>query len=157
MIRALKHLEQRDKRALAVFFGIALLCSLYFASGILVSYVSSPSDAIEMSKDGNGFTVSVSGLQTFADAEQLSQALRTQRQVITLIEAVPPDQGYLVKIGPLASRDSAEMLSSELQNSGYSMTRIVKSCAPGRECGPPESASPLPGPTQNRDQRNSSQ
>ncbi len=126
MIKALRHLTSRDKRALAVFFAIILLCGLYFASGILVTYVSSPSDAMEMANDGTGYTVRVLGLQTYAAAEQLSNAIREQRRIQTVIEAIPPDQGYLIKIGPLARREAAETLTSELYSSGYSLVKIVE-------------------------------
>jgi hypothetical protein len=126
MIKSLRHLTSRDKRALAVFFAIALLCGLYFASGILVTYVSSPSDAMEMAKDGAGYTVRVLGLRTYAVAEQLSNAIREHRRVQTVIEAVPPDQGYVIKIGPLAKREAAELLTSELYSSGYSLVKIIE-------------------------------
>lgn len=138
MIKALRLLNSRDKLALAVFFSLALLCALYFASGILVTYISSPAGALEMSKDGTGFTVRVLGFQTFAAAEQLSNALLEQRKVKATIETAPASQGYLVKIGPLAKREAAETLTNELHNSGYSAVRVVQSCAPGADC-PPDS------------------
>jgi hypothetical protein len=150
MIRALRHLTGRDKRALAIFFATAFLCALYFASGILVTYVTSPSDTLEMAKDGTGYTVRVLGLQTFAAAEQLSNAIREQRQVKTEIEAVPADQGYLIKIGPLAKREAAETLTSELYSSGYSIVKIVENCPKGKDCDPPQPISTSP----NNSQRN---
>ncbi len=131
MIKAWSQLTTRDKRALAVFFGTALVCALYFASGILVTYVSQPAGAMEVAKDGKGFTVRVLGLQTFAAAEQLSAALRDQRRVPAVIEAAPANQGYLLKIGPLARRSDAETLTKDLHNSGYSIVRIVQNCGPG--------------------------
>lgn len=134
MIKGLNHLTGRDKRALAVFFAIALLSSLYFASGILVTYVSSPSDAMEMAKEGTGYTVRVLGLQTYDAAEQLSNALREQRRVRTLIEATPAE-GYLIKIGPLAKREAAESLTAELHDSGYNLVKIIENC---RDCNPPQ-------------------
>lgn len=135
MIKALRHLTGRDKRALAVFFGIALLCALYFASGILVSYVSSPPEALEMAKDGAGYIVQVRGLQNFTMAEQLSSAIRDQRRVKTVIEANPSDMGYLINVGPLAKREAAEGLTSELLESGYSVVKIIENCPPGGDCG----------------------
>jgi hypothetical protein len=139
MIKALQHLETRDKQALAIFFSLALLCSLYFASGILVTYISSPAGAMQMSKDGTGFTVRVLGFQTFAAAEQLTTALQDQRRVRAVIENAPTSQGYLVKVGPLANREAAEQLSSDLHNSGYGVVKIVQTCAPGVTDCPPES------------------
>jgi hypothetical protein len=135
MINALRHLTGRDKRALAVFFGIALLCALYFASGILVTYVSSPPEALEMAKDGAGYIVQIRGLQNFAMAEQLSSAIREQRRVKTVIEANPADLGYLINVGPLAKRESAEGLSSELLESGYTIVKVIENCPPGGDCG----------------------
>lgn len=145
MIKALRHLNSKDKLALAVFFSLALLCTLYFASGILVTYVSSSPNALEMSKDGTGFTVRVLGFQTFAAAEQLSTALQDQRQVKATIENAPTNQGYLVKVGPLTHREAAENLTSELHNSGYGVVKIVQSCAPGVTDCPP-SSTPTPHP-----------
>jgi hypothetical protein len=131
MIKALSYLTTRDKQALAVFFGIALMCSLYFASGILVTYVSQPAGVMEVAKDGNGFTVRVLGLQTYAAAQQLSAALQDQRRVPTAIEAAPASQGYLLKVGPLVKRADAETLTNDLRNSGYNLVRIVQDCPPG--------------------------
>lgn len=141
MIKALRLLNSRDKLALAVFFSLALLCAVYFASGILVTYVSSPGGAFEMSKDGTGFTVRIFGFQTFSAAEQLSNALMEQRKVKATIETAPASQGYLVKVGPLAKREAAEQLTSELHNSGYSAVKIAQNCAPGTDC-PPDSIAP---------------
>ncbi|MGE0131099.1 MAG: SPOR domain-containing protein [Blastocatellales bacterium] len=136
MIKSLEHLTSRDKRALAIFAGLALLCSFYFASGILVTYVSQPAEAMEVAKDGRGFTVRVLGVQTFALAEQLSAALRDQRHVPAVIEAAPASQGYLIKVGPLVKRSDAETLTADLHNSGYSIVRIVQNCGPGiSDCG----------------------
>ncbi len=131
MIKALSNLTTRDKRALAVFLGLALMCSLYFASGILVTYISPPDGVFELAKDGNGFTVRVLGLQTFAVAEQVSAALQDLHRVPAVIEAAPTNQGYLIKVGPLKKRSDAETLTNELNNSGYSIVRIVQNCGPG--------------------------
>ncbi len=146
MFKGLKHLTGRDKMALAVFFAIALLGSLYFASGILVTYVSSPSDAIEMAQDGTGYTVRVLGLQTYNAAEQLSNALREQRRIKTVIEGTPAD-GYLIKIGPLAKREAAETLTTELHGSGYNLVKIVDNCPAGSDCNPSTSLPAQPNPT----------
>ncbi len=136
MIKSLEHLTSRDKQALAIFIGIVLLCSFYFASGILVTYVSQPADAMEVAKDGRGFTVRILGLQTFTLAEQLSAALQDQRHVPAVIEAAPTGQGYLIKVGPLVKRSDAETLTDDLRNSGYSVVRIVQNCGPGiSDCG----------------------
>jgi cell division septation protein DedD len=136
MIKSLEHLTSRDKRALAIFVGLTLLCSFYFASGILVTYVSQPAEAMEVAKDGRGFIVRVLGVQTYDLAERLSAALRDQRRVPAVIEAAPAGQGYLIKIGPLVKRSDAEILMNDLHNSGYSLVRIVQNCEPGiSDCG----------------------
>jgi len=150
MTKALTHLTGRDKRALAVFFGIILLCALYFASGILVTYVSSPPDDLEPAKEGTGYTVRVLGLQSYTAAEQLSSAIREQRRVQTAIEAVPAEQSYLIRIGPLAKRSGAEVLSEELRNSGYSIVKIIENCAPGSDCKPSQSSSTSPNYNQKK-------
>ena len=147
MIKALQHLTSKDKLALVIFLSLALLCSVYFASGILVTYVSSSTNALEMSKDGTGFTVRVLGFQTFGAAEQLSTALQDQRRVKAAIENAPGNQGYLVKIGPVTRREAAEDLTTELKNSGYGAVKIVQACAPGVADCPP-SPSPSSTPTQ---------
>lgn len=131
MIKSLKHLSARDKQALAIFFGLALVCALYFASGILVTDVSTSAGAMEVAKDGRGFTVSVSGLQTYVAAERLKVALQDQRHVPAAIEAAPVSNGYLLKIGPLAKRADAETLTTDLYTSGYSGVKITENCPPG--------------------------
>lgn len=142
MLNALRLLNSRDKLVLAVFFSLALLCALYFASGILVTYISSPAEALEMSKDGTGFTVRVYGFSTYSAAEQLSNALLEQRKVKATIEPAPGTQGYLVKVGPLTKREAADQLSAELRDSGYGTIKIAQYCAPGADC-PPDSTVPL--------------
>lgn len=142
MIKALQHLTSKDKLAVAIFLLLALMLSIYFASGILVTYVSSSTNALEMSKDGTGFTVRVLGFQTFTAAEQLSTALQDQRRVKAAIENAPNNQGYLVKIGPVTRREAAEDLTTELKNSGYGAVKIVQACAPGvADCSPSPSPS----------------
>jgi hypothetical protein len=137
MFKALKHLTSRDRQALAAFLGIAALCFLYFASGILVTYVSSPEGAMEVAKDGRGFTVRVLGLQSYAAAEKLSSAVQDQHQTPSTIEMAPVGQGYLIKIGPLAKRADAETLMNELRVSGYDKANIVDHCPPGTpDCNP---------------------
>jgi hypothetical protein len=152
MLKSLQHLTSKDKLALAIFLSLALLCSVYFASGILVTYVSSPASTLEMSKDGTGFTVRVLGFQTFAAAEQLSTALQDQRRVKAAIENAPGNQGYLVKVGPLTRREAAEDLTAELHNSGYGVVKIVQTCAPGvTDCPPsPPPATPKSVPVQGK-------
>jgi hypothetical protein len=137
-LRAFKHLTLRDLRALGVFFGIALLCSLYFVSGILVTYVSSST----IPPEGTGYTVWVLGLQTHESAELLSTALINERRIGAMIQPAPDDQGYLVKIGPLINRQDAENLDSELKSSGYKLVKIIENCPPGNNCIP---AKPKPG------------
>jgi hypothetical protein len=136
MIKEVRHLSGRDKRALAVFFGIAFLCWLYFASGILVTKDPSLADEIEMAKDGTGYTVRVSGLREIGIAEQLSKAIRDQRRVQTRIEQIPKGGGYLIDIGPVAKLWAAEALTTELHNSGFNIVKIVENCRPGGDCGP---------------------
>jgi hypothetical protein len=136
MIKEVRHLSVRDKRALAVFFGIAFLCWLYFASGILVTKEPLPLDEIEMAKDGTGYTVRVLGLREIRIAEDLSKAIRDQRRVETKIETIPKGGGYLVNIGPLAKLQAAEALTHELYNSGFNIVKIVENCQPGGDCEP---------------------
>jgi|SRR5262245_29383705 len=126
MIKALNHLTSRDKRALTIFIGLAMLCSLYFASGILVTYVSQPAGVMEVAKDGKGFTVRVLGMQTFAMAQRLSDDIKSQHGVPTEIEAAPTGQGFLIKIGPLVKLSDAETLVNELRASHNSIARIVQ-------------------------------
>jgi hypothetical protein len=135
MIKEVRYLSVRDKRALAVFFGIAFLCWLYFASGILVTKDPAPLGEIEMAKDGTGYTVRVLGLREIGIAEDLSKAIRDQRRVQTSIEQIPKG-GYLINIGPVAKLRAAEALTSELHNSGFNIVKIVENCPPGGECGP---------------------
>lgn len=142
ILDALRLLNSRDRLALMVFFSLALLCALYFASGILVTYVSSPAGALEMSKDGTGFTVRVYGFSSYSAAEQLSSALLEQRKIKATIEPAPGAQGFLVKIGPLTKREAAEQLSGELRDSGYGAIKIAQNCASGADC-PPDSTVPL--------------
>ncbi|MGH9769728.1 MAG: SPOR domain-containing protein [Blastocatellia bacterium] len=136
MINALNHLTNRDKRALAIFVGLAILCSFYFASGILVTYVSQPPEAMEVAKDGKGFTVRVLGLQTLALAERLSAELMNQHGVPAEIEAAPTGHGFLIKIGPLVKSSDAETLKNKLRDNHHSLVRIVQNCGPGiSDCG----------------------
>jgi hypothetical protein len=135
MIKEVRHLSVRDKRALAVFFSIAFLCWLYFASGILVTKEPPPLDEIEMAKDGTGYTVRVSGLREIGIAEDLSKAIRDQRHVQTRIEQISKGGGYLIDIGPVAELRAAEALTNELYNSGFNVVKIVENCVPGGECG----------------------
>jgi hypothetical protein len=136
MIKEVRHLSGRDKRALAVFFGIAFLCWLYFASGILVTKDPLPYDEIEMAKDGTGYTVRVLGLREIRIAEELSKAIRDQRRVKTSIETIPKGGGYLLNIGPIVKLQAAEALTTELYNSGFNIVKIVENCQPGENCGP---------------------
>ncbi len=136
MIKEVRHLSGRDKRALAVFFGIAFLCWLYFASGILVTKDPLQYDEIEMAKDGTGYTVRVLGLREIGIAEELSKAIRDQRRVNTSIETIPKGGGYLINIGPLVKLQAAEALTTELYNSGFNIVKIVENCQPGGDCAP---------------------
>jgi hypothetical protein len=110
MIEAFSNLTSRDKRALAIFVGLVGACSLYFASGVLVSYFSQPAEALEVAEDGKGFTVRVLGLQTLASAERQSAELRNLYGVPAEIEAAPTGQSFLIKVGPLAKLSDAETL-----------------------------------------------
>src|SRR5262245_66001514 len=114
MIKALNHLTNRDKQALAVFVGLAILCSFYFASGILVTYVSQPAGAMDVAKDGKGFTVRVLGLQTFEMAKQLSDEIESRHGIPAEVEALPTGQGFLIKVGPLVKLSDAEPVVNDL-------------------------------------------
>jgi hypothetical protein len=142
MINALRHLNSKDKQALAAFLGLALLCFLYFASGILVTYVSAPDNSIETALAAKGFTVRVLGLDSQDIAEKLSAALQDQRHLPAVIETNSSTQGYSVKVGPLLNRGEAESLSKDLHTSGYEKVLIVESCPPGTAGCQPEQAAP---------------
>jgi len=126
MIKALNHLTGKDKQALAIFIGLAMLCSLYFASGILVTFVSHPAGVMEVAKDGKGFTVRVLEMKTYVGAQKLSEEIESRHGVPTEIEATPTGQGYLIKVGPLAKLSDAETLVNELRDSHKSIARIVQ-------------------------------
>jgi hypothetical protein len=126
MIKVLNHLTIRDKQALAIFIGLALLCTLYFASGILVTYVSQPAGAMEVARDGKGFIVRGLGLQSFALAERVRNEIEGRHGVPADIEAAPTGQGFLIKIGPLVKRADAETLVNELRVSHNIIARIVQ-------------------------------
>ena len=137
MVNALKHLNSNDRHAVAIFFGLALLCFLYFASGILVTYVSSPENALEVARDGRGFSVRILSVHTWKDAEKLSTALWDQHRVPSNIEADPYNQGYSIKVAPLVKRTDAETLTQILTNSGYASVNIVSTCPQGAQnCKP---------------------
>lgn len=137
MIKALRHLNSRDKLALTVFFSLALLCTLYFASGILVTYISSSAAPLEMSKDGTGFTIQVPGFQSKPSAERLVAELKNQHNLVAEINSDSTSSGYLLKIGPLTKLEGADYLRDELLKSGYTGVKIVQNCAPGiADCNP---------------------
>ncbi len=123
----LQNPNRADRRALMVFFAIALLLALYFASGILVGYVSPPADLIEMAKGEPGWAVRVSRLPTFDAASQLTAAIRNQRRLEAVIEGAPSESGYQVRIGPVATREMADLLVEELTTSGYTRIDILES------------------------------
>lgn len=143
MSKALSHLTNRDKRALAIFAGLVVAGSLYFASGILVTYISQSTEAMEVAKDGKGFMVRVLGLQTLAAAERQRVELRDQYGVPAEIEVAPTRQGYLIKAGPLVKLSDAETLMNKLRASHNGIVRIVRNCGPGNsDCG--QNQQPLP-------------
>lgn len=155
MYKALKNPTARDNRALAVFFGISLLCAIYFASGILVSYVSPPSDLVEMARDGRGALLEVTNLPSYDVALQISQQLR-QRQLESSIDFAPTSNGYVLRIGPLTRRSMAERLADEMRKNGYDQISIREDCPGGSDC-PPETKAETdgdnPAPSDKRDLR----
>lgn len=160
MIKALSHLTSRDKRALAIFVGLVAACSFYFASGILVTYVSQSTEALEVAKDGKGFMVRVLGLQTLASAERQRAELRNRYGVPSEIEVAPTGQGYLIEAGPLVKLSDAETLMNKLRISHNNIVRIVRNCGPGiSDCAqnqqPPSGApsDPNSNPTQDEGRR----
>jgi hypothetical protein len=128
MFNVINHLKSRDKHALAAFLGLALLCFLYFASGILVTYVSSPDQ--QPAAANKGFMVQVFGFQTHSAAEKLSAALR-DRSLAVEIESDPVVQGYMIKVGPIATRTDAQNLVAELQQAEYKRVNLMELCPPG--------------------------
>ncbi|MCI0664195.1 MAG: hypothetical protein L0220_24315 [Acidobacteria bacterium] len=137
-LRAFKNLTLRDLRALGVFLGIALLCTFYFLSGIMVTYVPSSTSAVSPVREG--YTVWVLGFKTYESAELLSSALVIERRIQAMVEPVPYN-GYLVKIGPFIQLETAVMLTSELQDSGYDLVKILENCPPGNNCTPKQPGS----------------
>lgn len=131
MFEALSHLTSRDKRALAIFFGVVAAFTLYLSPGALITQVSHPVEALEVAKDGKGFTVRVLGLQTLASAERQSAELRDRYGIPVEIEAAPTGQSFLIKVGPLVKLSDAETLMSNLRTSQNSIVRIVRNCGPG--------------------------
>jgi hypothetical protein len=131
MIEALSRVTSRDKRALAIFAALVGACSVYFASGVLVAYVSKTNETLEVAKDGKGFTVRVLGLQTRALAEQQSEELQNLYGAPAEIEASPTGQSFVIKVGPLAKLSDAEILMNKLRTSHNSIVRIVRNCGPG--------------------------
>lgn len=156
MFNVLRHLTSRDRQSLAIFVGLAMLCSAYFASGILVTYIYQPAEAMEVAKDGTGFTVRVLGLQTYEMAERLSARLHDQRRVPARIEIGSTGQGYLLLVGPLVKRADAETLKNDLGNLNQALVRVVQNCGPGMSDCPPNQQSPsapsgaTSNPTSNR-------
>ncbi|HEU0185429.1 MAG TPA: SPOR domain-containing protein [Blastocatellia bacterium] len=145
MIEASSRLTSRDKRALAIFAGLVGACSLYFASGRLIAYVSRSNETLEVAKDGKGFTVRVLGLQTLALAEQQGEELRNRYGAPVEIEAAPTGESFLIKVGPLAKLSDAEILMNKLRTSNNSIVRIVRNCGPGiSDCGENERLPPAP-------------
>jgi hypothetical protein len=137
MIEALSRLTSKDKRALAIFVGLVGACSVYFASGALMTYVSQSGETLEVAKDGKGFTVRVLGLQTLALAERQSEELRNRYGAPAEVEAAPTGQSFLIKVGPFVKLSDAETLMNKLRSSHNSIVRIVRNCGPGvKDCGP---------------------
>ena len=132
-LRAFKNLTLRDLRALGLFLGITLICTFYFLCGILVTYV--PSSTSAKSPVREGYTVWVLGFKNYESAQLLSRALVNERKIQAIVEPLPSD-GYLVKIGPFIKLEAAEMLTSELHNSGYDLVKILENCSPGNNCIP---------------------
>jgi len=132
-LRAFKNLTLRDLWALGFFLGITLLCTFYFLSGILVTYI--PSSTSAKSPLREGYTVWVLGFENYQPAQLLSSALVNERKIQAMVEPLPSD-GYLVKIGPFIKLEAAEMLTSELHNSGYDRVKILENCPPGNNCIP---------------------
>ena len=160
MIEAFSHLTSRDKRALAIFAGLVAACSLYFASGVLVAYISQPAEAMEVAKDGKGFMVRALGLETLASAEQILAELWDRYGVPAEIEAAPTGRGYLIKAGPLVKLSDAETLMNKLRTSHNGIVRIVRACGPGiSDCGQDrqsssgDSSDPNSDPTQDEERR----
>ncbi|MFM8396124.1 MAG: hypothetical protein ACKOB4_19560 [Acidobacteriota bacterium] len=155
MFKALKNLTAADKRALAVFFGIALSCAIYFASGILVSYVSPRADYVELATDGRGTMVEISNIPTYDAAIQVGNKLKEERRLESSIDFSPTGFGYILRVGPVAQRAMADRLVSDLRNTGYDQITLREVCPEGQDCGRPSGdgsgsrrgvQTPAPGP-----------
>ncbi|MEY3284213.1 MAG: hypothetical protein RIR86_2226 [Acidobacteriota bacterium] len=136
VLKALKNLTAADKRALAVFFGIALVCAIYFASGILVSYVSPPADYVELAADGRGTMVEISSIPTYDAAIQISNNLKAERRLEASIDFSPTGFGYILRVGPVARREMADRLADELKETGYDQITLRDVCPEGVDCPP---------------------
>jgi cell division septation protein DedD len=130
-MKLLSNFSVRDKQALILYLGIALLCAAVFAAGIFVGSSTSLSAAARSAPDGRAATqaeasivVRVLGLASQQEAEQLSQMLRAEGQRKVSVEADPEGSGYVVKIGPLASRAAADDLMLGLRNAGYGLLKV---------------------------------
>lgn len=136
VLKALKNLTAADKRALAVFFGIAIVCAIYFASGILVSYVSPPADYVELATDGRGTMVEISSIPTYDAAIQISNNLKAERRLESSIDFSPNGFGYILRVGPVARREMADRLADDLKETGYDQITLRDVCPEGIDCPP---------------------
>jgi hypothetical protein len=152
VFKALNNLTAADRRALAIFFGIALICAIYFASGILVSYVSPPADFIELATDGKGTMVEISNIPTYDSAIQISKNMKEDRRIESTVDFSPTGFGYILRIGPVVQREMAERLADDLKSTGYDQITLREVCPGGLDCPPPggDGMGPrLGGPTPN--------
>lgn len=127
VISKFTNVKARDWRAAAVFFAAALFSSIFFASGILVTYVS-PKPSLEAAPGEKGYMVRVTGFMTLAAAEQLRDAIKNQRSIDTTVEDTHLTDGFVVKVGPFAMRDDATHLKNELNDRGYYTIKVDEEC-----------------------------
>lgn len=136
MFKALRNLTLADKRALAVFFAIAFICAIYFASGILVSYVSPPADLLEIAANGKGTMVEISNIPSYDSATQIGSKIREIRRIDSNIEYSPTGFGYIIRVGPFTRREMAEQLANELKSVFNNLITLREVCPVGPNCPP---------------------
>jgi hypothetical protein len=119
-------LTVKDKRALLLYLGVALVCAGCFAAGIFVGRTAHPSHAAVSTRQmETGFTVRVLGLSSAEEAQRLSAVLRERGHKSAAVDVASVEPGYAVKIGPFTTRAAADDLTLELRNAGYGAVQVM--------------------------------
>lgn len=125
-------LTVKDRRALLLYLGVALMCAGCFAGGMFVARTAQPSQAAVSAKQPESFIVHVPGLSSAAEAERLSVVLRERGHKSAAVDTASGEPGHAVKIGPFTTRAAADDLTLELRNAGYGTVQVVPGM-PGRK------------------------